>query len=181
MKNAFRVFPLALLAAATLQLKAEEPKANWSFNVGAVIATGDTKKKVTEKEFGGFELGLAYTARLDNADLGVRFHGNLVSIDGKPQRGLTKKNLSFIGGLDLVKTVGNFEFFGGLSVVEWNPSNDAVGTTYTARPTGGKLAFRVGAEYAFLPNFSARVAFTQTEYNVYLNPSYITTGIVYKF
>lgn len=184
MKNSFRVLPLALLAAASLHLKAAEPQTKFSANLGFLVATGDTKTFITGSTNGGYELGLGYTTHLDTADVDIRLHGNVVSINGQAGTGLESKNLNFLGGLDVVKPVGKYSFFGGLMAGEWNPNDFRTGTRFAGasnRPTGAKLAYRVGVEYAFLPNLSGRLAFTQSEYNLYLNPSFITTGIVFKF
>jgi hypothetical protein len=190
-----RLFLLPLLAA--LPAVAQAPESNgFDFAVGFMAAQGQDAKEVTK---GGSPQGkyLGFGYRFDlPANIGGRLHGDFLFIKGKDGSGMENdKRPHFVVGMDVLKPMGKFTAFGGITATTWKQSNQVTDSNFNNTTTQGnlnanggnnqvtgmKLGYRVGVEYTFAQQWAASVMFSQTEMNKLYNPAYLSIGVNYRF
>lgn len=171
---------LVLGAAVALPLMAAEPT-SYYFNAAVIDSQGDLRK-LTQNPFGfGAELGVKMTPADFGLDLvghvgylGVTQYQNNASDNYTAKAGHFGVGLSYPMG----KLPGSIEI--GLVMHSWDISN-----LYTA--TGGKgengwkLGGRIVATFNLDKTWGVNLAYTASEWRRGVNPSYVTTGVVYRF
>lgn len=173
---------LSLLAAP---LMAEDPATTnpFEFNLNSVIANGDLNRMVRSGNLAGYTLGFGARSEL-RPGLNARLHLAFMSIRGADRTGLENANRPHTtGGLDIMQDLAKWTFYGGLTATQWKQAPTATLPAYTGLNTsnGVKLGYRLGAEYAFTKNVRANMAYSQSEFNKVLNPSWYSLGLTYRF